>query len=124
MRWLPLVLVAALGVASCEGGSRPEVTSETVVTHPFSCNELLPEFRTALESHPQGVVDPKLSNARCQGRFGYAVVTVDSRNAVAFEVLYVKGDEGWVATDVRTDITQAALRAGVPQETVDRFKER
>lgn len=124
MRWLPLALVLALGLTACEGGSRPEVTSETVVTHPFSCTELLPEFRTALESHPQGVVDPKLSNPRCQGRFGYAVVTVDVRNAVAFEILYVKGGEGWVATDVRTDITQAALRAGVPQDTIDQFKGR
>ena len=124
MRWLPLALVLALGLAACEGGSRPEVTQETVVTHPFSCTELLPEFRTALELHPQGVVEPKLSNPRCQGRFGYAVVTVDVRNAVAFEVLYVKGDDGWVATDVRNDVTQAALRAGVPQEIIDRFKER
>ena len=124
MRRIPLALVLALGIGGCEGGSRPEVTSETVVTHPFSCTELLPEFRRALASHPQGVVNPMLSRPRCQGRFGYAVVTVDVRNAVAFEVLYVKGDEGWVATDVRTDVTQTALRAGVPQETIDRFKER
>jgi hypothetical protein len=113
-----------LGVAACSGGSRPEVTAETVVTHPLSCTDLLPEFRDALKTHPQGIHDPKLSRVRCQGRFGYAVATVDARNAVAFEVLYVKGDEGWVATDVRGDITQTALRAGVPQETIERFKER
>ena len=124
MRCLPLAVVAALALGACAGGSRPEVTAETVVTHPFSCTELLPEFRDALKNHPQGMKNPKLSNVRCQGRFGYAVATADVGNAIAFEVLYVNGDEGWIATDVRGDITQTALRAGVPQETIDRFKER
>ena len=124
MRWTPLIVAVALSFGACAGGSRPEVTGETVVTHPLSCNELIPELRTALASHPQGIKDAKLSRVRCQGKFAYAVATAEDRNAIAFEVLYVKGDEGWVATDVRTDITQAALRAGVTPETVERFKER
>ena len=116
---LAAIAAGAVAAASCAGGARPDVTREHVVTHPLDCRWLDEEFRQSLSTHPQGFEAARFAKVRCSERFGYAVT-----RQPRLEVLYVRGvGERWVATDVRVDVTQPALRAGVPEDTLRRFRE-